>query len=86
MGTKERFYLGTDSKLMGVEVKSGSSLETTAPQNLFETRILMATKEFFSHYAVSAGGQRFLVNTILEETKPGPINNVVNWTAELPKN
>jgi eukaryotic-like serine/threonine-protein kinase len=80
----ELFYLGTDHKLMAVEVKSGSTFETTAPRSLFDPRILMATGE--RHYAVSADGQRFLVNTILEGTNPEPINIVVNWTAELPKN
>ena len=82
---KELFYLGTDHKLMAVEVKSGSSFETTDPQSLFELRTLMPTGER-GHYTVSADGQRFLVNMILEEAKPEPINIVVNWTAELPKN
>ena len=69
---------------MAVEVKSGPPFETTAPKSLFETRIL--GRDFLSHYAVSADGQRFLVNTILEATSPEPIHVVVNWMAELPKN
>ena len=36
-------------------------------------------------YDVSADGQRFLVNTLVEETASAAITLVVNWTAGLKK-
>jgi len=54
---KELFYLAVDGKLMAVEVKaSASSFEFSAPKPVFEAR---AT----DRYAVTADGQRFLLNT-----------------------
>jgi len=38
-----------------------------------------------SVYDVSSDGQRFLVNTLAEETASAPITLVVNWTALLKK-
>jgi hypothetical protein len=37
-----------------------------------------------SNYAVSANGQRFLINTRIEEA-PSPVNIILNWTALLKK-
>ena len=34
-------------------------------------------------YDVSADGQRFLVNTVVETAAPSPITLVVNWTSAL---
>jgi hypothetical protein len=39
--------------------------------------------EFRNHYAVTADGQRSLINTLGEETTATPISVVVNWTADL---
>jgi len=39
--------------------------------------------EFRNHYAVTADGQRFLINTLVEETNATPISVVVKWTADL---
>jgi hypothetical protein len=36
-------------------------------------------------YAVTADGQRFLINTAPEGTTSVPITVVFNWTASLPK-
>jgi len=36
-------------------------------------------------YAVSADGQRFLVNTLIEQASPAPITLPVNWPALLKK-
>jgi hypothetical protein len=35
------------------------------------------------HYDVTADGQRFLVNTLVEAPPPPPITIVLNWTAGL---
>jgi hypothetical protein len=77
---KELFYLAADRKLMAVEVKGGSTFEASAPRVLFETHVL---ERFGSNYAVMADGQRFLINSGVEEAASAPITVVVNWTAEL---
>jgi len=79
---KELFYLSADRKLMAVDVRLGATFEAGVPKPLFETRVLVLTS-FRNHYAVTADGQRFLVNTNLEQTDFTPISVVVNWTAEL---
>jgi eukaryotic-like serine/threonine-protein kinase len=78
----ELFYIATDRKLMAVEVKLGAAFEAKTPQPLFLTRVLTIT-EFRSHYAVTRDGQRFLVNSLIEETFTNPITVVVNWTTGL---
>ncbi len=78
----ELFYIAPDRKLMAVEVKLDTTFEAKAPQPLFTTRILTMT-EFRSHYAVTGDGQRFLINSLLEEAGDGAISVFVNWTAGL---
>jgi len=46
---------------------------------LFETRAAGNR----SQYAVTADGQRFLINTAPEQAASAPIAVVVNWTAGL---
>lgn len=56
--------------------------EAGVPKTLFGTRVLTLT-EFRNHYAVTADGQRFLINSTIEETSATPFSVVVNWTADL---
>ena len=79
---RELFYIATDRTLMAVGVKPGAAFEAAAPEPLFATRTLTVT-DFRSHYVVTADGQRFLINSLLEETAATPITFVVNWTAGL---
>lgn len=67
---------------MGVEVKLGATFEASNPKPLFGTRVLSST-EFRNHYVPTADGQRFLINSMLEETSGTAITVVVNWTADL---
>ena len=66
---------------MAVDVKPGTSFEASVPKTLFDTRVLSLT-DFGNHYAVSADGQRFLINSTIE-TNASPISVLVNWTASL---
>jgi Tol biopolymer transport system component len=78
---KELFYMGADSRLMAVEIRSkGSSLEIGAPRPLFA-----APQPPFgpSVYEVTAG-PRFLFN-IAANTSSSPLTLVTNWTAALQK-
>jgi len=63
-------------------MNSGADFKPAAPKTLFQTRV---DREPFSryHYAVSADGQRFLLNSPVEDAASSPINVVINWTADL---
>jgi Tol biopolymer transport system component len=77
---KELFYYAPDGKLMAVEVKSGTSFEVGAPRALFEFRSGSAIPTN-GPYTVTADGQRFLLNTLVDESGGTPLTVVVNWTA-----
>jgi len=74
---KELFFIGSDQKLMAVEVNGGAKFEAGVPKPLFETR----GATFFD---VSKDG-RFLIPTQTEQSAGVPITVVVNWTAGLKK-
>jgi Tol biopolymer transport system component len=81
---KELLYYSAEGKLMSVEVKTGASFEASAPRALFEFRsgnglVVVAP------YAVSADGQRFLLNTLVDESGGAPFTVILNWTAEVKK-
>ena len=73
---------------MLVEVKSGprdgrqeASFEAGPPHALFEFR--SGTIQTNTPYSVTADGQRFLLNRIVDESGGAPLTVVVNWQAEL---
>jgi eukaryotic-like serine/threonine-protein kinase len=79
---KELFYYAPDGKLMAVEVKSGASFEAGVPRVLFEFRSGTGVPTI-GPYTVTADGQRFLLNSLVDESGGAPLTAVVNWTAEL---
>ena len=81
---KELFYLAPDNKLMVAAVNGqGAAFEVGAVGPLFEQ--MRPTGQRYI-YDVSPDGQRFLVNTVGNQTAPTtPITVVVNWTAGLRK-
>jgi len=81
---KELFYIGPERRLFSVDVKLGKSFEAGPPKPLFQTRVRPASLgEERSSYAVTADGQRFLVNNLVDENAPQPITLVLNWIANL---
>jgi hypothetical protein len=67
---------------MAVTVKTGATFEADAPRALFQTELnLNALRQ---SYAVSANGQRFLLNTSADAGPPA-ITVVLNWPALLKK-
>jgi hypothetical protein len=82
---KEIFYLDRDNKLMAASVNGqGPSLVVGAVRPLFEVH--SSAEESLGYwyvYDVSADGQRFIVNTIVDQKASAPITLVVNWTADL---
>jgi hypothetical protein len=82
---KELFYLGTDRKLMAVDVKEdGNTFTAGNPRMVFEMRVIFPVGGAPA-YDVTRDGQRFLAVTPLEETSPSPLTVVLNWTAGLKK-
>jgi len=81
---RELFYLADDGRLMAVPVSVGNTFEAGSPEPLFQTRFPGVLFGGIEHYAVSADGQRFLMNVAVEEAA-SPITIVLNWTAGLKK-
>ena len=77
---KELFYLSQDGKMMAVEIKaSATAFEIARPRELFQTRVASAPFAV-PNYDVTADGQRFLIQTALEEAEGlPPIMVVMNW-------
>ncbi len=79
---KELFYLAPDRKLMAVTARIGATFDADAPRALFQTALNL--NELRQTYAVSSDGQRFLLNTSVDEGAP-PMTVVLNWPALLKK-
>jgi Tol biopolymer transport system component len=80
---KEIFYVAGDDTLMAAALREGESgIEVGDARPLFQTRFRNNTFP----YAVTADGQRFLVNRSTDEVATAaPITLVVNWPATLKK-
>jgi hypothetical protein len=78
---KERFFLAPDGMLMAAGVDTATTLETRAPQPLFQTGI---TSFQNNHpYDAASNGERFLVSFI--DQSDSRITVVLNWPAALKK-
>jgi hypothetical protein len=77
------FYYAGDGKLMASPVRSTESFEVGAAVSLFEFRA--GTLQNFAPYGVTADGQRFLINAVVDTEPNAPLTVVVNWTAVLKK-
>jgi Tol biopolymer transport system component len=77
----ELFYLALDGRLIAVPVRlkaTAGPLETGTAQPLFAARVGGLQDISLRHYHVSPDSQRFLVDTVVEETA-SPIVIVLNW-------
>jgi eukaryotic-like serine/threonine-protein kinase len=79
------FYISADHNLMVVEVEAnGPDLKASPPRVLFRARVRsegLAGSRI--NYAVSADGNRILLNELQEGNLPTATTVVVNWTTEL---
>ena len=81
---RELFYLGREDHLTAVPVApTAAGLEFGRPMPLFKLRIRGSDVRY--HYGVSADGQRFLVNTVVEDVPGTPIHVWVDWLAGVTK-
>jgi len=76
---EELFYYAPDGNLMAVTVRSGATFEAGAPLKLFGFRSGSTTIVTLPPYAVTADGQRFLTNAIVEASVAAPLTVMMNW-------
>jgi hypothetical protein len=73
---------------MAAPIQSGSQTpEAGTPVALFQTRIALGGQQITQQqqYVVSRDGQRFLINTIADESTASSITIVTNWARGLNK-
>jgi Tol biopolymer transport system component len=76
---RELFYIALDEQLMTVPVHSEASrIEPGTPVSLFQARVGGIQDIPLRLYNVSTDGQRFLLDTVVEQN-PSPIVVVLNW-------
>ena len=79
----ELYFLTSDGQLMSAAVKRGAGdFEFDTPKLLFKTRML--GKSVSTHeYDISPDGQRFLIGTLIGDSKAPPPTLILNWTSLL---
>ena len=83
---KELFYISADRKLMAAPVTTdGTTLSPGTPRALFDVQMPEQIPPYPTDYAVAMDGQRFLVNTVVEQPVRPALTVILNWTAELKK-
>ena len=83
---KELFYLSAEGKMMAVAVTTSPGFAAGSPVALFQThrRQPDSSLDVFS-YDVSRDGQRFLIDTKVDETNAAPLSVFINWASEMEK-
>jgi Tol biopolymer transport system component len=83
---RELFFVSPDGKLMAASVKLGAKFEAQTPVELFQTRRRqkISSQDVFT-YAVSADGNKFLFNTLVDQKETPPLSIIRNWNAEAEK-
>jgi eukaryotic-like serine/threonine-protein kinase len=79
---KELFFLAPDGQLMAAPVSVGATFEAGSPVELFHThrRPHVSSTDIFS-YDVTGDGQKFLINTKLDNPKFTPPSVVLHWNS-----
>jgi hypothetical protein len=80
---KELFYISADGKLTAVPVTTdGATFKAGTPRGLFDVEVPEPNPPFPTDYAVTADGQSFLLNTVVDQPSPA-LTVVLNWTANF---
>lgn len=77
---KELLYLSPDGKMMSVDVRAGTRLETSPPRVLFQSPVRMDNNG--QQYSITGDGKRFIFAEPVEEGGK-PFTIVLNWSAGL---
>jgi Tol biopolymer transport system component len=78
---RELFYLALDGRLVAAPIVSsseGGAVKVGSPVPLFAARVGSLRDIALHHYIVSGDGQRFLLDTLVEESA-SPIVVILNW-------
>ncbi len=79
---RELYYLAADRTLMAVDVATvGSALRVGRPRALFRASVSGAINTYRSHFAVTADGQRFVIDSLDSENTQESITVISNWTS-----
>ena len=83
---KELFYLSPEGKMMAVPVRSRTGFASESPVGLFQAHVRqpISSGDVVS-YDVSADGQKFLINTRVDEPNAAPLSVILNWSSEMEK-
>jgi Tol biopolymer transport system component len=83
---KELFYVSADGKLTAVPVTTdGATFSAGTSRALFDVEVPEANEPYPTDYTVTADGQRFLVNTVVDQPTHPALTVILNWTADLKK-
>jgi Tol biopolymer transport system component len=83
---KELFYIAADGKLTAVPLTTdGATFSAGTPRGLFDVEVPEPNPPFPTDYAVTADGQRFLVNTVVDQPTRPALTVILNWTSGLKK-
>jgi eukaryotic-like serine/threonine-protein kinase len=83
---KELFYLSAEGKMMAVAVTAGPSFAASSPIALFQTHRRQPVSSLdVSSYDVSGDGQKFLIDTKVDEANAAPLSVLLNWASEMEK-
>jgi len=81
---KELFYLSAEGKMMAVSVRAGGNFEAGSPVTLFKAHLRQPISVLDRvSYDVTADGQRFLINTKVDEPNAAPLSVILNWATEM---
>jgi hypothetical protein len=77
---RELFYIALDGRLTAapIEVPADGQLVVGVPVPLFATHV-GRVPSIGPQYVVSSDGQRFLMNTFVQDASPIPIRMILNW-------
>jgi hypothetical protein len=79
---KELFYLSAEGEMMAVAVTAGPSFAAGSPVALFQTHRRQPVSSLdVCSYDVSGDGQRFLIDTKLDESNAAPLSITLNWAS-----
>ena len=82
--SRELFFIrGADAMLMAVPIPASPQWDPGPPRPLFVTAVRRASPG--QQYAVTKDGNRFLMNSRIQDAVVEPLTVVINWTATLQK-
>jgi hypothetical protein len=79
--------LGVSSEACGATISASSATTFSAGTShpLFDVEVPEANPPYPTDYAVTADGQRFLVNTVVDQPTRPALTVILNWTSGLRK-